>query len=60
MAPLSASAGVRGSIGSDASTSVPSCAAAAFAVRSLRYALILFIDLGLYPMLFKLVEKKRR
>ena len=34
--------------------------AAAFAVRSLRYALIIFIDLGLYPMLFKLVEKKHR
>ncbi len=34
--------------------------AVAFAVRSLRYALIIFIDLGLYPMLFKLVEKKRR
>lgn len=30
---------------------------AAFSVRSLRYAIIIFIDLGLYPMLFK-YEKK--
>ena len=33
--------------------------AAAFAVRSLRYALVIFVCLGLYPMLFKLVEKKK-
>ena len=32
---------------------------AAFAVRSLRYAVVIFACLGLYPMLFKLVEKKR-
>ena len=33
---------------------------AAFAVRSLRYALVIFVCLGLYPVLFKLVEKKKK
>ena len=31
---------------------------AAHLVRTLRYAAVLFVDIALYPMLFKLVEKK--
>lgn len=30
---------------------------AAFAVRSIRYTLLMFIDLGLYPMLFRYMKK---
>ncbi|MBO4872116.1 MAG: phosphatase PAP2 family protein [Lachnospiraceae bacterium] len=33
---------------------------AAFAVRVLRYAVVIFLCLGVYPMLFKLVEKKKK
>ena len=33
--------------------------AAAFAVRSIRYCLVIFTVIGVYPMLFKVVEKKK-
>ena len=33
---------------------------AAHLVRTLRYAVVLFVDMAVYPMLFKLVEKKGR
>ena len=33
--------------------------AAAMAVRSVRYALVIFVCLGVYPMIFRVVEKKK-
>ena len=32
---------------------------AAFAVRSLRYAVVIFLCIGVYPLLFRIVEKKK-